>query len=232
MTTQWQAKSQAAQSEFIFVDTKLKRDAFKEVVKVNAMRKLHNKRQRHQSSHLYPNKGGELQLWIQSTAQSKSNPKREYPEIRRHVVNHPVTTCNEADQRASMRTPAGSVVTPETVSCVSSYSPYDRLGAGRCDPFRQYPYQTSHYVDRLVDYCTSRLIMPCSYFRTNIFIQMLTPEDACSPSSCCRSTEQTRHLSAPSLLLSQRNFPRRDHCILLFFRTKQKVKHCDFSTAV
>jgi hypothetical protein len=62
MTAHSQPQTQITRPDFIFVDSSLQKDVSNEAVKVNAMREWHRKRQRRKPSHVYPTKGGELQL--------------------------------------------------------------------------------------------------------------------------------------------------------------------------
>jgi hypothetical protein len=137
----------ATQSEFLFVDSRLKKDAFKEAVKVSAMRTWSRKRQRQRSSHLSPPRGGELQLWSQAPTY------QENPEGKPHLVDHPVTAVKDGDQNINVSTPVNSVKAGELKCGTTTDSSCNLLAVGRCDPFRQLPYEPNCYINKLVNYC-------------------------------------------------------------------------------
>jgi hypothetical protein len=145
--TQRRAQAHATQSEFLFVDSRLRKDAFKEAVKVNAMRTWSRKRQRQRSSRLSPPKGGELQLWTQEPTY------QENPGGQPHLVNHPVTAVKYGDQHINISTPVSSVKAGELKSGTTTNSSCNLLAVGRCDPFRQLPYEPNYYINKLVNYC-------------------------------------------------------------------------------
>lgn len=133
------------QPDFLFVDSALHKSVSKEAVKVNAMRRWHRKREEPRTrSPLAPPRGGELQLWTQYTAVVESLP------LPRRPATSQATICSEPKPGTS-RSPI-----PRGSGAASHASPCSILGAGRCDPFGQYPYRQSRFVDLAVDWCTLR----------------------------------------------------------------------------
>ena len=144
-------------SDFLFVDSTLHKSVSNEAVKVNAMRRWHRKREQpRKRSPLAPPKGGELQLWTQYTA--VDSPVLESLPLPRESVTSQAALCSEPSpctSRSPLPCGSGRDAT-ENDDHTSSASPCSTLGAGRCDPFGQYPYRQSRFVDLVVDWCTSR----------------------------------------------------------------------------
>lgn len=141
MSGQPRAPAPSSQSDFIFIDSSLQKDATNEAVKVHAMRKWHRRRHVQKGSQAYPTTGGELQLWDQGAPQSAVSQPRH--TLRRDKVHTAVATTTNSTLGAG----------PDNRHSAFVFDPYDILGAGRSDPFGQYPYRKSDHVNFLVDFC-------------------------------------------------------------------------------
>lgn len=150
MTTQ-QPSSSVWQSDFVFLDTGLNKSTSNELVKVHAMRKWHGKRRHPQASGLFP-RGGELQPWTQQETQSRSTLGRLI--AREEISSLPVAAKHKTHQPLSRPTAPRRRESAGRTFPVPIIAPYDALGAGRGDPFAQYPYRQSRSVDMLLDHCT------------------------------------------------------------------------------
>ena len=132
-------------SSFVFVDSSVEAIRSREAVRVHAMRESHRMRRFERGQVLNARQAGELRIWESAGPSQQS------------ALTTAAGDQSAVERRSRSRQPAaGSIAL---------------LGAGRRDPFAQYPILQTRHVDILIDYCKSRHSHPCSNIILVLFRQ-------------------------------------------------------------
>jgi hypothetical protein len=164
-TSMPQEERSDSQRHFVFVDSMAESTRSREAIRVHTMRESHRCRRvalgRSSSSAIR----GELQIWdtgssSRENASQISQPRRgsgqEYRKMvarrRRAALTPTIEFCStefKATLELARRQPERSKSHPPLITT----APMTVLGAGRRDPFAQYPAQQAEEVGLLVDHC-------------------------------------------------------------------------------
>ena len=151
-------KEDPRSTNFIFLSDSQTSSAAKQAIRVHASREGHRQKRRQGTTSLRPVRGGNILVWNDNTpglpaGQLDSSSgytvrnarKRHLPEVARKHRLELVASSTKVVQGAYQML-GGSIG-----DCKLPIS--DILGAGRRDPFGQYPFAQRHAVDFLIDYC-------------------------------------------------------------------------------